>query len=630
MKKLKLLTASLLLLLTAGAGAQTQVAPTFTGGTAKTATVTFGGQTFSSYRYFSGGGSATSNNAKITVTGACTITLYATGGDNSTTSRNFTVTDGASYTESKANNKSAGVEYTYTGTGGTITIYGNSGAGSIYGVFVTYAGPAKSNNANLHSLAVSGNGAVVLTPAFSPNITQYTATVPNRYTDAFLYNIKEDAKAVVTGDTNSKNLQVGENTLSLTVTAEDGKTTKTYTVVVTREALQERAETVHLTEAGTLMSYIKANIGNNQNLVDYPITKLTITGNIDARDINALTHNTEAFGYLKELDLSEANIVAFDGTGFSPLAPPMSNLNNELPSYSFSNFRMPLTSIALPKTLKTIGNNVLASGMSGSTEPPVTSIIIPEGVTSIGENFASHHTGDYKSKLKFISLPSTLTSLGSNSFSQCNMIEAVINFNPTPIDISGDFNPKIPSFYGKPNFTLYVPYGSKTAYENAPVWKDFNIIELPPLTETTEMPTADGALIEWQSYEHATGYRLAIYADAAHTDTLRILEFDAAGQLVKETKLRSASTSFSYTVTGLNSGVEYFYTLETLGVNEVVLENQSGNFTTLGATTGINNTTIEKTIVGYYNIMGAKLKYEPQSGVYIILYNNGTTEKRIK
>jgi len=35
-------------------------------------------------------------------------------------------------------------------------------------------------------------------------------------------------------------------------------------------------------------------------------------------------------------------------------------------------------------------------------------------------------------------------------------------------------------------------------------------------------------------------------------------------------------------------------------------------------------------IAGYYNIMGIKLSEEPKSGLYIILYSNGQTEKKIK
>ena len=46
----------------------------------------------------------------------------------------------------------------------------------------------------------------------------------------------------------------------------------------------------------------------------------------------------------------------------------------------------------------------------------------------------------------------------------------------------------------------------------------------------------------------------------------------------------------------------------------------------------INNISLEKqkNITGYYSILGEKLPKEPASGFYIILYDNGTSEKRIK
>ncbi len=118
--------------------AQTPVTPTYTGGTTTTTTVVIGTETFLEYRYFSGSGSTTNNNAKITVTGNCTIILYATGGNNSTSNRNFIVT-GGSYSESKTNNKnSAPVTYSYTGGAGTVTIYPTGGGGTIYGIYLIY------------------------------------------------------------------------------------------------------------------------------------------------------------------------------------------------------------------------------------------------------------------------------------------------------------------------------------------------------------------------------------------------------------------------------------------------------------------------------------------------------------
>jgi uncharacterized repeat protein (TIGR02543 family) len=49
------------------------------------------------------------------------------------------------------------------------------------------------------------------------------------------------------------------------------------------------------------------------------------------------------------------------------------------------------------------------------------------------------------------------------------------------------------------------------------------------------------------------------------------------------------------------------------------------------ATTGIGDVLADgRTITGYYSIMGVKLPDEPARGVYIVTYDNGTAEKRIK
>ena len=51
----------------------------------------------------------------------------------------------------------------------------------------------------------------------------------------------------------------------------------------------------------------------------------------------------------------------------------------------------------------------------------------------------------------------------------------------------------------------------------------------------------------------------------------------------------------------------------------------------VGASVAINSPASETArVVGYYSIMGQKLSQEPQSGLYIILYDNGKTEKRMR
>lgn len=86
-----------------------------------------------------------------------------------------------------------------------------------------------NNNANLKRLVPSVEG---LTPNFNPAVTKYSLTVPSSITNLGL-TISVDgagAKYWVSGE---KDLKLGDNTVSITVTASDG-TKKVYTIIVTK------------------------------------------------------------------------------------------------------------------------------------------------------------------------------------------------------------------------------------------------------------------------------------------------------------------------------------------------------------------------------------------------------------
>ena len=94
---------------------------------------------------------------------------------------------------------------------------------------VTVARPL-STNANLSSLSVGG---YTLTPAFVAGITSYDiGEVPFEVSSLDVKYTAEDAGARV--NVSGNNLVVGENTVSVTVTAENGGT-KTYTIKATRK-----------------------------------------------------------------------------------------------------------------------------------------------------------------------------------------------------------------------------------------------------------------------------------------------------------------------------------------------------------------------------------------------------------
>ena len=107
----------------------------------------------------------------------------------------------------------------------------------MYTVTVTRAG---SSVASLRALSLSG---VTLAPAFASETTTYAATVGNAVTQATVSVTASDGNASVVitpGDSDGMatghqvDLAVGETTVSVVVTAQDGETSQTYLVVVTR------------------------------------------------------------------------------------------------------------------------------------------------------------------------------------------------------------------------------------------------------------------------------------------------------------------------------------------------------------------------------------------------------------
>ena len=99
-----------------------------------------------------------------------------------------------------------------------------------------FAGAAASDDATLASLSIAG---VTLSPAFASGTTSYTGTTTAEHSVVTATPTSPAAVAVAAlgGDPIAENVAEwasGSNTLTVTVYAEDGETTETYTVTVTK------------------------------------------------------------------------------------------------------------------------------------------------------------------------------------------------------------------------------------------------------------------------------------------------------------------------------------------------------------------------------------------------------------
>ena len=173
--------------------------------------------------------------------GTCSIKAYCTvvgdaegndaGGTITAASTKVTVTGGSSDNSSSSN----GGNNNNKGNGDTAG--NNTGNGDNTGEDNTNKDnenkeEKKSSNASLSSLVISAG---TLSPEFSSDTKDYTATVDYSCSSLAVTANPSDSKASVTSVTGNDSLEVGDNTVSVVVTAEDGST-GTYNIVVTRRA----------------------------------------------------------------------------------------------------------------------------------------------------------------------------------------------------------------------------------------------------------------------------------------------------------------------------------------------------------------------------------------------------------
>lgn len=172
-------------------------------------------------------GGAQSVTVTVGNSGTTTITASAQDGILSNNGVDVPISSITKSISIKSNNTSGG------NSNGTSNSGSNSNASS------TTQQQTKSNVATLANLGIKGQYDFT---GFKATKTSYSVTVPNEAESVEIYATKGQSGQKITG-TGVKQLNEGANTVNVVVTAEDGKTAKTYTINIERKASEETTET---------------------------------------------------------------------------------------------------------------------------------------------------------------------------------------------------------------------------------------------------------------------------------------------------------------------------------------------------------------------------------------------------
>ena len=163
----------------------------------------------------------------------------------------------------------------------TIVVAVTAGTGDD-AVTTTYTVVVTRGAASDAALSALSLGGITLNPAFDPDTTTYSANVANDVVSTTVMATVAHADATVDAPAGQIDLAEGANSIVVTVTAEDGTTTMTYTVVVARA----RVEIVTVEGPGVTVSPLAALIEGetgsfNVSLHTAPTADVTIAVSSD-------------------------------------------------------------------------------------------------------------------------------------------------------------------------------------------------------------------------------------------------------------------------------------------------------------------------------------------------------------
>ncbi|MCR4665631.1 MAG: leucine-rich repeat domain-containing protein [Paludibacteraceae bacterium] len=246
-----------------------------------------------------------------------------------------------------------------------------------------------------------------------------------------------------------------------------------------------------------------------------------------------------------------------------------------------------------------------------------TDIVIPANVT-----FVKGYAFKTCKSLTSVTLGESMKLLEYGAFYGCNNLKTFKCFSSRPPTVQEGALYEIPY-----SAIVYVPKDYLEAYKMHDVWGLYDVRPMGAVTietnEVTVTPTETTADVAWPVVTNAATYELVIKDKSGNI--ICTLVFNAQGQLTSiafnapdrdrsDMPEQAQAAGFSFTVTGLEQGTTYNYTLTAKNSGGNAIDTRTGSFTTDGATALEN---VSGTI-------GTSVRKVMENGVMYLLLPDGT------
>ena len=217
----------------------------------------------------------------------------------------------------------------------------------------------------------------------------------------------------------------------------------------------------------------------------------------------------------------------------------------------------------------------------------IATVSLPTGITRLGNNAFQNCTN-----LQSIDIPYTVDTIGENCFNGCRNLITINCYALTPPYAET-------TSFSNYSAQLFVPCDNLEAYKYDMVFGQFKNIECISSEATNAKgvnvePGTNDATITWPTDTEAYTYTLAI---TKKNEVFFRLVFNAYGQLLNiafapsrdrnnnRARLAQQTTNgYRFTVTNLQEGTPYEYTIDSKDETEQIINSYSGSFTTRGLT----------------------------------------------